>query len=542
MMAATAASRVLGYVRDKTIAYRFGSTSHTDAYWAAFQIPDLLYYLLAGGALAAALIPVFTAYLVQEQEDEAWRMINTLASVMLLAVAVGVVLIIIFARELVPIAAFGFTRRPQVFDECVYYVRLMAPMVFFTALSAMAGGILQSYQHFTAPAVAWLMYNIGIIAGAVFLASSMGIAGLCMGVLGGAAMMAAVQFPALAKRGLRFRPTLDLRHPGVRRFAALFFPLMIGLAVQQIALLWLPGQFGSFFKHGVTNLRYANRLIVLPLGLFGISISTAAFPTLAQQFRRGETDQFKRTLNLSLRVIFLLSVPSSVGLMVLSGPIISLLWQGGAYNEAAARAAAFALTLWAPCLFAIAAMQIINRGFYSMQDMVTPPLIGVAYVALIVGLAIALMRATQVAYGAIALATSIASIPAMVAAVLLLRRKVGPMDMRALAVSFGRIALASAVMGLIALGVSNLIGRAFGLPHFGFTLTAPLGEGAAAGKMSLARVGLQVAAAVGGGAVAFVATLRALRAQELGLVIDMMRRQFSRRGGINSTATSGERQ
>lgn len=541
MMAATAGSRVLGYVRDKLIAYQFGRTPHTDAYWAAFQVPDLLYYLLAGGALAAALIPVLSGYLVQEREDEAWRMINTLATAMVLAVAVGVIVIIVCAPYLVPIAAFGFTRRPEVFAECVFYVRVMAAMVFFTALSAMAGGILQSYHHFTAPALAWCMYNVGIIGGAVFLAPYLGILGLCIGVLAGAAMMVAVQLPALVKRGLRYRPGLDFTHPGVRRFAVLFFPLMIGLAVQQIALLWLPGLFGSFYTGGVTNLRYANRLIVLPLGLFGVSISTAAFPTLAQQFRRGESDQFKHTLGLSLRAILLFSVPSSVGLAVLSGPIISLLWQGGAYSEAAARSAAFALTLWAPCLFAIAAMQIINRGFYSMQDTVTPPLIGLGYIGLTAALAVALMKTTPAAYGSLPLATSIASLPAMIAAALLLRRKVGPMDMWGLAASFGRVVLASAVMGVVALGVSNIIGNAFGLPHFGFTLTAPEAEGAAAGgSISLWRVGLQVLAAIAAGAAAFIAALRVVGAEELPLATDIIRRTLLRRGAGVPAAPQSE--
>ena len=534
MMAATFASRVLGYVRDKLIAYQFGRTSHTDAYWAAFQVPDLLYYLLAGGALAAALIPVFTSYLVQEQEDEAWRMINTLATVMVAAAAVGVVVIIVFARYLVPVAAYGFTRQPEVFDECVVYVRIMAPMVFFTALSAMAGGILQSYHHFTAPAAAWLMYNVGIIGGVVFLASSLGIVGLCLGVLAGAAMMVAVQVPALVKRGLRLRPALDLKHPGVRRALALFFPLMAGLAVQQIALLWLPGFFGSFFPHGVTNLRYANRLIVLPLGLFGVSISTAAFPTLAQQFRRGETDAFKRTLNMTLRAILLLSVPSAIGLTVLSGPIVTLLWKGGEYGEAAVRSAAFALTLWAPGLFGIAALQVVNRAYYSMHDTVTPPLIGIANVAVIVGLALMWMR-TPLAYGSIALATSVASLPALLAAILLLRRKVGPMDLRGLGLSFLRMVVASAVMGAVALGVSNWIGSAFGLLRFPFSFAAPVAQAPPAGAgFAMWQVGLQVLASIAAAAVAFFAVLRVLGAHELELVGEIIRRRFARRSSAGA--------
>jgi peptidoglycan biosynthesis protein MviN/MurJ (putative lipid II flippase) len=186
-------------------------------------------------------------------------------------------------------------------------------------------------------------------------------------------------------------------------------------------------------------------------------------------------------------------------------------------------------------------MQAVNRGFYSMQDTVTPPLIGVGYVALIVGLAVVLMR-TPLAYGSIALATSIASLPALLAAILLLRRKAGPMDLRTLGISFARVVAASAVMGVIALGVSNIIGRALGLPHFDFTLAAPPAAGAGGGHVSLLRVGLQVAAAIAAGGVAFVAALRALRADELELVMDIIRRRILRRGEVASAPAGSGRE
>ncbi len=529
------ASRILGYVRDKVIAYHFGRTAHTDAYWAAFNVPDLIYYLLAGGALGVALIPVFTSYLAQGHEDDAWRMINTLATVLVPAVGVGVTVVIIFAPQLIPITAPGFKYTPATFNECVLYVRVMAPMVFFTALSAMAGGILQSYHHFTAPALAWLLYNVGIIGGAVFLGPSLGMVGLCIGVLAGAAFMVAAQVPSLLKRGLKFRPELDLRHPGVRRFAAMFFPLMIGLAVQQIVLLWLPGLFGSYYRGGVTNLRYANRLIVLPLGLFGVSISTAAYPTLARQFGLGASDDFKRTLNVTTRTILLLLVPCSVGLALLSGPVVTLLWQGGAYDEAAARATAFALTLWAPCLFAIGALQIVNRGFYAAQDAVTPPLIGVANVAVIAGLAILFMKRTALAYGSLPLATSVALVPTLAISVVLLRRRVGRMHLRGLVASFLRVAAASAAMGAVALWVSNTIGARLGLPHFDFTLVAPMGAtGGSGAPVHLARVGAQVLAAAIAGGAAFVLALALLRADELHMIADGIRRGLARRRGSAS--------
>jgi putative peptidoglycan lipid II flippase len=391
----------------------------------------------------------------------------------------------------------------------------MASMVFFTALSALATGALQSFGHFTAPAVAWSAYNIGIIFGAVALARTLGILGLCVGVLIGAAGMVIVQIPVMRRLGFRRSGAMDLSDEGARTVISNFAPIAGGLIFTQLSLLWFPSFFGSFFPGGVMTLRYANRLIILPLGMFGVAISTAAFPALAGQAVRGESTEFKRTFNASMRAVVLLSVPSAVGLVVLGGPLTRLLWQGGAFGDAAVRAAAFALVFYAPGLLALAVLQIVNRAFYSLKDVMTPPVVGVGYVAVNGALAFALMR-TPLKYGGVALATSVGTILGAVVLLGLLRRKLGPMDLSGLAVCFGRACLASAAMGWACWEISSRLGQRIGVVPSPLSFEAPSAIGKAAPLAGgLSGVAAQVVCAILVGAAVYALALKLLRAPEL---------------------------
>jgi putative peptidoglycan lipid II flippase len=531
MMAAALLSRILGWVRDHAIGHYWGNTSHTDAYWAAFMVPDLLYYLLAGGALSAAVIPVFTGLIQEGKESESWRVFNTLVTALLLLAAAGVVLIVVFAPYLVLVAAPGFiTRDPALAAECAGYVRIIAPMVMFTVMSALFTGTLQSHRHFTAPALSWLMYNFGIIGGA-FAGGLLvnrrpgdpaGLVALCGGVIAGAILLVAVQVPSARRRGMRYRPTLDLRHPSVRLIGRLFLPLMVGLAFTQICLLWLPNFFGSFFPHGITSLRYANRLVVLPLGLFAVAISTAAFPVMAERAARGEVAEFRRLVSGSLRAILLLAIPSAAGLAVLAGPVLRLLWRSGEFGEEAVAASTFCLVFYAISLIGLSGLQITNRGFYSFKDVYTPAIVGVAYTALTVLLALAL--ASRLEYAAVAAATSLATLLGFLVTVELLRRRLGGIEGRRIAIATARYVFASVALAAAAFYVSRWAGGLLKVPVTTFTLIAPAvdvpGHAARHAAAPLGRVALQVLLSIGAGGLAYIGVLKALRAPELDLVRD----------------------
>ncbi len=536
MMVAALLSRLLGWVRDRAIGHFWGATPHTDAYWAAFMVPDLLYYLLAGGAVGAAVIPVFAGYLRRGEEAESWRAANTIITLFTLCALIGVILIIIFAPVLVMLVAPGFGKKlgPQAVNECAHYVRILAPMVVFTVLSAFFTGILQAHRHFTAPAFAWIVYNFGIIGGAFiggmkvnqYKGDPAGLLVLSVGVVVGAFLLIVVQVPSIIARGFRYRPALDLNDPGVKEVIRLFLPYMAGLAFTQICLLWLPSFFGSWFPGGVTSLRYANRLVVLPLGLFGVAISTAVFPTMADHMAAGEVRQFRDVFSASLRAVFFLAVPSAAALFALAGPTLRLLWGSGQFSENAVAASEYSLLFYIASLIGLSGLQIVNRAFYSLRDKRTPPLVGMGYTTLIVALAIALMR-TKLQYAAIAAATSIGVTVGMLVMFEILRRRLEGIDGRAITLSFLRVTLASVVLALVALAVSRWLGGALGVPATRFLASAPevIQKVTSEARPETARVALQVLASLVAGAVSYIVVLHLLGAPELKSFREIIRRR-----------------
>jgi len=501
------------------------------------MVPDLLYYLLAGGALGAAVIPVFAGLLRRHDDQDSWRAANTLITLFGILSAAGILLIIVFAPFLVTVVAPGFGKQlgADMVAECAGYVRILAPMVFFTVLSALFTGILQSHRHFTAPAAAWLVYNLGII-GAAFVGGlavnrgpgdPAGIKVLALGVIVGAALLVAVQIPALLARGFRYRPCLELRLPAVREVIRLFLPYMAGLAFTQICLLWLPSFFGSYFPQGVTSLRYANRLVVLPLGVFGVAISTAAFPALAERIAAGQLAEFRRTFSAAMRAVFALAVPSAAALIVLAGPIIRLLWRSGQFTETAVHASSFSLVFYSVALIGLSGLQILNRAFYSLKDVRVPPLVGIGYTLFIITLAIALMR-TRLQYAAIAAATSVGVTIGLLVMFHLLRRRLGGADGRAISISLLRVLVASVVLAAVSFLVSRWLGGWLGVPVTHFSTTAPpvdAASHAAAAVGSFGAVAVQVLVSLAAGGVSYLVVLRLLGAPELAAFRDLLRRR-----------------
>ena len=214
IMVAMVLSRIIGYVRDMVIYFRFGQNNLTDAYNAAFSIPDFLYYLLVGGALSSAFIPVFSGYIATNKEEDGWHVASTIFNIIMILMVCGIGLGMVFApalRILVP----GFT--PENIALTVTMTRIMFIQAFFMALNGITMGILNSYHHFLAPAVGSVLYNLGIITVGLLLSPYLGITGFAVGVVTGAALNFAVQVPVLLKIGLRYRPVLDLNHPGVKK-------------------------------------------------------------------------------------------------------------------------------------------------------------------------------------------------------------------------------------------------------------------------------------------------------------------------------------
>ena len=508
LMVATTLSRILGFVRERGIAQIFGRTRLTDIFFAAFSIPDLMYYLLIGGALSAAFIPVFTSYLANNKEKEGWYVASTFINVTVLLLFAFTILGIIFAPRLAPLVAYNFTGRDL--QLLVRQMRFMFPAVFFTALAGLQMGILNSYQVFGPPAFGPIVYNLAIIAACYLLGPSMSLTGLAIGVVVGAIGNFFVQFPFVRAYNKGYQFVMDFSHPGIRKIFKLMVPSLLGLSVTQINLIINQSLASGLAAGSITALRYANRLMQLPLGIFAMGISTAIFPTLARQASRREMDDFRATFSLGLRSVFFITVPAGIGLWVLGEPIVRLLFQGAEFTAADTKATAFALGFYSLGLFAQSGIQVITRVYYSLNDTVTPVLTGLATVVLNVLLNLFFLSQTNLAHGGLALAFSISGIFNFFALVFFLRRMIGAMGGGKIAWSFMKTAIASLGMGLGVIWATGLI-----QPKV--NLSSTLGQ--------LIEVGGGIAV----GLLVYFVAAYLMGMEELELVLDLVKKKIKRR-------------
>jgi putative peptidoglycan lipid II flippase len=369
-------SRVLGLLRSVVIADSFGTDPELDAYWVAFRLPDLVFQVLAGATLSAAFIPTFSRVALQGGEAAAWRLAASVLNIVAVATLVAASLALIFAPLLVPLLAPGLGeasgRQPELHRLAVELTRLMLLSPIFFGISGMATGMLHARERFLAPAVAPMIYNASIIFGAIALAPAWGIHGLAAGVVIGSGGHLLVQLPALRAAGARWGPSFDLRSEGVREVARLMGPRVLGLAAGQVNLVVVIF-FASFVSDGaVSAINYAFLMMMLPVGVAGMAISTALFPTLAQQAAAQQLTALRRSLSDGLRVILFLAIPASVGLLLLAEPAVRLLFQRGAFDAASTELVVDALMLFSVGIFAHAGIEMLSRGFYALSDTRTP--------------------------------------------------------------------------------------------------------------------------------------------------------------------------
>lgn len=441
-------SRILGYVRDKLWVYIFGQDKiSTDAYTAAFSIPDLLYFLLAGGALSAAFIPVFTDYLTKGEKKEAWKIASSIANLLIILVASGIMIILIFADKLVPLIVPGYNE--QTMKLAIFLTRIMCPAVLFFVLSALCSAILNSYQHFKTPAFAFIFYDVPIILGCLILGPKIGIVGMSLGVLIGAIMLVLLQLPVIIKMGWDYKFILNLSHPGVKRILKLFLPAMFGLLISQVNLFMIPQFFGSKLSSGVnTYLRLATRIIYVPLGIFAVAISTAIFPFLASQVSLNDKTAFRNTLTRGICFSFFLSLPSTAGVIVLSKPIIRVLFQGGGFKVVDVEKTSFLLLFLSIGLIGLSTLQVITRGFYANFDTKTPVKVGVISLFLNIFLCYFLTNSYLKSSG-LGLAVSLTSMFNMSILIFIIHKKMKGIDVKRILNSFLKSVFVSIVMGLI---------------------------------------------------------------------------------------------
>jgi putative peptidoglycan lipid II flippase len=445
----------MGLVRDLVVARAFGAGRITDAFFVAFRLPNLLRRLVAEGALSSAFIPVFAEHLATRSRAEALGMFRAVAGAMIGLLAVLTAVGVGGASWVVRLMAPGFFADPEVGALTVHLTRVMFPYLFLVGLGALAMGILHAHRHFLVPALAPVAHNVGIITGALLVAPRLPepVMGLAFGVLLGGAGQFLVQVPVLAARRALVWPTLDLRHPAVRRIAARMAPVAVGQSAQHIATL-VNTVIASFLAGGsVSYLYYADRLLEFPLGIFAVAIATAVLPTLSEQAARGDTDALRATLSFAVRLSAFLSLPAAAGLFVLREPLVRVLYQRGQFGPAETASTAAAVGMYALGLAGFACARVLVQAFYALGDTRTPVTVSMATMALNAALALVLTR--SLGHAGLALATSTAGTVNAAALASLLRRRLGGGGPAGAARAWRRLGLVSAALAVaLHLGVA----------------------------------------------------------------------------------------
>jgi putative peptidoglycan lipid II flippase len=461
-------SRVTGLVRESVMAKLFGAGLIYDAYMLGFRIPNLTRDLFAEGALSSAFVPTFSEYLSQRSKEEAARLANLVATALIIVVGAVCAAGMIFAPVLVHLLAPGFAAVPGKFELAVRMTRIMFPFLLLVALAAQAMGVLNACNRFGVPALASTFFNIGSVGFGIVLGIVMGptlhithIEGMAIGVVLGGALQLGWQLPSLHRLGFRFRAALDWSDPGLRRILTLMVPAILGNAAVQINVM-VNTNFASSISDPIRGLdgpvswlSYAFRFMQLPLGLFGVAMASATLPSIARSVARGEMDEFRRTLSNSLGTVFLLTIPSSVGLIVLGKSIIGAIYQGGRFQLYDTQQTAVALSYYAIGLMGYAALKVLSPAFYALNDARTPMLVSLGSILVNYAVASTMIRFAGLGHAGLALSTSAVALFGFLVLFAILRKRIGGVYGRDLLVQIGKVSLASAIMGAVIFATSR---------------------------------------------------------------------------------------
>jgi putative peptidoglycan lipid II flippase len=442
-------SRVLGLARDVIISWQFGTGPTLGAYRAAFGILDLIYLVVAGGALGSAFIPIFTGLMSEKREDDAWRLASSILNLALLALLAACVLIALAADPLVALTVGrGFDQDKRALTAHILRLLLIQPVLL--GLGGLAKATLESFDRFALPAIGANLYNVGIIVGAL-AAPWLGISGLIWGVGAGAALFLLVQLPGLRGVGVRYTPILRLDVPGVREVGRLLGPRLFGQSAWQINMLAIVTFASTLGLEAVAANGYALQLMLLPHGLIALSLGTVIYPRLARHHAAGEREDMRAVSLGAVRGVLFLALPAAALLLILRVPVLRLLYQRGEFNSASTALTAEALGFYALGLAAFAAAEILVRTFYAMRDTRTPVYVGIVAVLTNIALGWTLLQIRH-SLGLLALAFSIANTIEALLLLLLLRPRLGGIG-RDFWSALGRMALATLAFGATILGL-----------------------------------------------------------------------------------------
>lgn len=508
-------SRVLGLARELILAKLFGAGFGMDAFVAAFRVPNLLRDLFAEGALSTAFVTTFSKRIKTDGDESAWALANKIATLATIVLSLITLLGIFFAPQLIGLLAGGFA--PEKKELTILLTRIMFPFILMVSLAALVMGMLNAKDVFGAPAMASSFFNLGSIIGGVALAwwldphfGERSLIGLALGTLIGGTLQLIVQFPALRRAGYRFRPDFVWRDEGVRAVLRLMAPAVIAASAVQVNVM-VNGRFASeLFGDGpVSWLSYAFRLMQLPLGIFGVAIGTVTLPLVSRSAAAGNTAEFRSILARGMRLAFVLTVPSTIGLIMLARPIISIIYERGKFTAASTDQTAAALQFYALGLVAYSGIKVLAPAFYAIDKRKTPMM--VSFVAIGVNLLLNWVFTFKLGMGhrGLALSTGCVALTNFAALYALMRRETGVLETRLMITTLLKLLVAGGLLAAVCWG-SQLTLLA-GWSHFGFVQKA-------------ATLFVTIAVAAG---VFFVSAI-ALNVEELADLQSLVRRKLGR--------------
>ncbi|GMO64137.1 MAG: murein biosynthesis integral membrane protein MurJ [Endomicrobiia bacterium] len=459
----TMLSRILGYIRDRLVANLFGTSMFADAFYAAFRISNLFRRIFGDGSFSVAFVPVFNEYLNGKERALTQNFLDAVFSALCLILIIVSVLGMFFVPVFTKIFAGGFSDDPVKMQLTIEITRLMFPFIFFICLASFLLSTLNTLHTFFLPAVAPAalsfseVFYIFLIAPIIVPGSQ--IKGLAVSVVVGGLVHFFVQYPKLKSLGWNLKFKLNLKHPGVKKIISLMIPSIIGLSADQVNILVDSGCASSLGQGSVTALYYSNRLMQMPLGIFGLALATVSLPVMSNAYSKNDILTLKESLSYSIRFTIFTLFPAATGLMVIGLPIVKLLFEGGKFDCLGSVMTNNALFYYSLGLPAYALVKIFANAFYSFQDTKTPVRTAIWAMALHIILCFVLMY--RMGVGGLALATSLSAYFNLLLLIIYLKKRIGRLNIQQILFSFLKTLLASVITGIVSYNVCKISERLF---------------------------------------------------------------------------------
>lgn len=437
-------SRIVGVARDRILAHQFGAGIELDIYTSAFRIPDFIYNLLIVGALSAGFIPLFLEIYNKDKKD-AWKFTSNVINIIFIAIGLISLGLYFFTPELLKILVPGFSQTERITTIELTRVMLWSPIIL--GLSAVVSSVLQSLRSFFIYSLAPILYNLGIILGAIFLVPHFGLLGLAYGVVIGALLHLLIQIPILYKAGFHYQRVINIRDTQIRKLSKTMIPRTLTLASVQCTTLFITS-FASVLGAGsIAIFNFANNIYSLPIGIIAVSFAIAVFPTLSEYAAAKDFENFKKQLSLTTRQILFFILPATVLFILLRAQIVRVLLGSGAFNWNDTITTANTVGIFSLSLFSQSLLALLNRAFYALQNTKTPLFIAV----ISMGFTAALSFYFKNYFGVtgLALGISIGSIFQVILLWMALRKKLGKIDTKNILFSVGKISIACIALAFV---------------------------------------------------------------------------------------------